>query len=88
MKATGIVRKVDELGRVVIPKEIRDTNNWATGQPMEMFVDDKGGLYIRAYGKEAEKQEILDQLQDVLLNTENKASFQIISNAIEFIENK
>lgn len=88
MKATGIVRKIDDLGRVVIPKEIRDNNNWDKGQPMELFVDEKGGLYMRAYGKEAEKQEILDQLQDVLLNTENKAAFQIISNAIEFIENK
>lgn len=88
MRATGVVRKIDELGRVVLPKEIRDNNNWGTGQPMEIFVDDRGGLYMRPYRKDAEKKEILEQLQDVLLNTENKAAFQIISNAIEFIENK
>ncbi len=39
MKATGIVRKIDELGRMVIPKEIRDTLKIAPGDPMEFTVD-------------------------------------------------
>lgn len=39
MKATGIVRKVDELGRIVIPKELRRTLNIEEGDPLEIFVD-------------------------------------------------
>ena len=39
MKSTGIIRKVDELGRVTIPKEIRDTNEIEERTPIEIFVD-------------------------------------------------
>ena len=41
MKATGIVRRMDDLGRVVIPKEIRRTMNIEVGEPLEMFIEDK-----------------------------------------------
>lgn len=48
MKATGIVRRVDELGRVVIPKELRRTLGIADGDPLEVFVDgDK--IILRKY---------------------------------------
>lgn len=40
MKATGIVRKVDELGRIVIPKELRDNLDIALKDPIEIFVED------------------------------------------------
>ena len=39
MKATGLVRKVDELGRIVIPKELRRTLNIEEGDPLEIFID-------------------------------------------------
>jgi transcriptional pleiotropic regulator of transition state genes len=39
MKATGIVRKIDDLGRIVIPKEIRKTRGIKEGDPVEIFVD-------------------------------------------------
>ncbi len=39
MKATGIVRRVDELGRIVVPKEIRTTRGIKEGDPMEIFVE-------------------------------------------------
>lgn len=39
MKSTGIVRKVDELGRVVLPKELRDTMDIAEKDPLEIYVD-------------------------------------------------
>jgi len=39
MKATGIVRRIDDLGRVVIPKELRRTLGMAEGDPLEIFVD-------------------------------------------------
>lgn len=48
MKSTGIVRKVDELGRVVIPKEIRDNFNLEYKTPMEIFIDE-GTIILKKY---------------------------------------
>lgn len=48
MKATGIVRRVDDLGRVVIPKEIRRTCNIREGDPLEIFLED-GGVVFKKY---------------------------------------
>ncbi len=45
MKATGIVRRIDDLGRVVIPKEIRRTLKIREGDPLEIFVDRMAKLY-------------------------------------------
>lgn len=47
MKATGIVRKVDELGRVVIPKELRDTLGIGIKSPLETFVDNENIILKR-----------------------------------------
>ena len=44
MKATGIVRKIDDLGRIVIPKEIRKTMKVKEGMPLEIFTDEQGGI--------------------------------------------
>lgn len=49
MKATGIVRRLDDAGRLVIPKEIRVRYGWPPGTPMEFAADDDA-LVIRAYG--------------------------------------
>ena len=54
MKATGIVRRIDELGRVVIPKEIRRTINIKEGDPLEIYTDDNGSLIFRKYQTETE----------------------------------
>ncbi|MBG9773541.1 AbrB/MazE/SpoVT family DNA-binding domain-containing protein [Brevibacillus laterosporus] len=48
MKSTGIVRKIDELGRIVIPKEIRKTQGLTYGTPMELFVDEDQ-IILRKY---------------------------------------
>lgn len=48
MKATGIVRRVDDLGRIVIPKEIRRTLRIKDGDPLEIFVQD-GGVFYKKY---------------------------------------
>ena len=54
MKATGIVRRIDDLGRVVIPKEIRRSMGVTEGDPIEMFIDSKsGGLVLIPYHSEA-----------------------------------
>ena len=49
MKATGIVRRIDELGRVVIPMEIRRTMKIREGDPLEIFTDSNGELILRKY---------------------------------------
>ena len=54
MKATGIVRRIDDLGRIVIPKEIRGTMGIKEGDPIEMFIDaESGGLVLMTYHSEA-----------------------------------
>ena len=49
MKATGIVRRIDDLGRVVIPKEIRRTLRIREGDPLEIFVDRDGEIILKKY---------------------------------------
>ncbi|ABB15376.1 stage V sporulation protein T [Carboxydothermus hydrogenoformans] len=49
MKATGIVRRIDDLGRVVIPKEIRRTLRIREGDPLEIFVDRNGEVILKKY---------------------------------------
>lgn len=49
MKATGIVRRIDDLGRVVIPKEIRRTLRIREGDPLEIFVDSDGEVILKKY---------------------------------------
>ena len=49
MKATGIVRRIDDLGRVVIPKEIRRTMHIREGDPLEIFTDKEGGVIFKKY---------------------------------------
>lgn len=49
MKATGIVRRVDDLGRIVIPKEIRRTIGIKEGDPIELYLDEEGGIVLKPY---------------------------------------
>ncbi len=49
MKATGIVRRIDDLGRVVIPKEIRRTLRIQEGTPLEIFTDKEGEVILKKY---------------------------------------
>ena len=49
MKATGIIRRVDDLGRVVIPKEIRRTVGIREGEPLEIFLDGRDTVCFRKY---------------------------------------
>ena len=55
MKATGIVRRVDELGRLVIPKEIRRTMRLAEGTPLEIFTDREGQIILKQYAESVEQ---------------------------------
>lgn len=64
MKATGIVRRVDDLGRIVIPKEVRRTLGINEGDPLEIFVDKDGCLIYRKYlpTLESDIQTLCDKL--------------------------
>lgn len=57
MRATGIVRRVDDLGRIVIPREIRRTVGIVEGMPLEIFIDSKNNsLVLAPYKSEATSQ--------------------------------
>ncbi len=58
MKATGIVRRIDDLGRVVIPKEIRRTMRIREGEPLEIFTEKDGELILRKYSPVGEISEV------------------------------
>ena len=62
MKATGIVRRVDDLGRIVIPKEIRRTLRIREGDPLEIYTEKDGGVIFRKYSPMGDMQEFASQM--------------------------
>ena len=62
MKATGIVRRVDDLGRIVIPKEIRRTLKIREGDPLEIYTEKDGGVIFRKYSPLGDLQEFATQM--------------------------
>lgn len=71
MKATGIVRRIDDLGRVVIPKEIRRTLRIREGDPLEIFTDTQGGVIFRKYSPVEELSTFAAEYAEVLSRTAN-----------------
>ncbi len=69
MKATGIVRRIDDLGRVVIPKEIRRTMRIREGDPLEIFTDKDGELIFKKYSPIGELGDFAAQICDSLRKT-------------------
>lgn len=68
MKATGIVRRIDDLGRVVIPKEIRRTLKIREGMPMEIFTDSSGEVILKKYSPVGEMRPIAESYAKSLAN--------------------
>lgn len=66
MKATGIVRRIDDLGRVVIPKEIRRTMRIREGDPLEIYTDVDGEVIFKKYSPMGELAEFTAQYCEVL----------------------
>ncbi len=62
MKATGIVRRVDDLGRIVIPKEIRRTLRIREGDPLEIYTEKDGGVIFRKYSPMGDLQDFAAQI--------------------------
>ncbi|MGO5051910.1 stage V sporulation protein T [Lachnospiraceae bacterium LCP25S3_G4] len=69
MKATGIVRRIDDLGRVVIPKEIRRTLRIREGDPLEIFTDREGEVILKKYSPIGELGEFAKQYAESLSQT-------------------
>lgn len=69
MKATGIVRRIDDLGRVVIPKEIRRTLRIREGDPLEIFTDREGEIILKKYSPIGELSQFAKQYADSLAQT-------------------
>ncbi len=73
MKATGIVRRIDELGRVVIPKEIRKILRIREGDPLEIFTDTDGTIVLKKYSHIGEMATFASKYAEVLAqNTGHK----------------
>ena len=66
MKATGIVRRIDELGRIVIPKEIRRTLRIREGDPLEIYTDREGGVILKKYSPIGELTALAEDFAEVL----------------------
>ena len=66
MKATGIVRRIDDLGRIVIPKEIRRTLRIREGDPLEIFVDRDGEVILKKYSPIGELGDFAKEYADSL----------------------
>ena len=66
MKATGIVRRVDDLGRIVIPKEIRRTLRIREGDPLEIYTEKDGGVIFRKYSPMGDLQDFAAQICDAI----------------------
>lgn len=69
MKATGIVRRIDDLGRVVIPKEIRRTMRIREGDPLEIFTDRDGEVIFKKYSPIGELLNFASQYAETLYKT-------------------
>ncbi len=69
MKATGIVRRIDDLGRVVIPKEIRRTMRIREGDPLEIYTDREGEVIFKKYSPIGELASFASQYAETLHKT-------------------
>lgn len=69
MKATGIVRRIDDLGRVVIPKEIRRTLRIKEGTPLEIFTDREGEIILKKYSPIGELSIFAKEYAEALAQT-------------------
>lgn len=71
MKATGIVRRIDDLGRVVIPKEIRRTLRIREGDPLEIYTDKDGEVIFKKYSMMGGLSDFAGQICETLYKTSN-----------------
>ena len=83
MKATGIVRRIDDLGRVVIPKEIRRTASIREGDPLEIFLQD-GAVVFKKYNP-TYRDDLMATLQDAADYYDNSEEDRAIAEQLRKI---
>ena len=83
MKATGIVRRIDDLGRVVIPKEIRRTLRIREGDPLEIFTDREGEIILKKYSPIGEMNTFARQYAESLAQVSGRTA--LIADRDQFI---
>lgn len=83
MKATGIVRRIDDLGRVVVPKEIRRTLRIKEGDPLEIFTDREGEIILKKYSPIGEMTSFAKQYADSLAQVSGHGA--LIADRDQFI---
>lgn len=90
MKATGIIRRMDDLGRVVIPKEVRRSMGIKENDPLEIYISAEGGVVFVPYRPDtindlaALKERVLHEAREVR-STEEQAVIKFAFEAIEKI---
>ncbi len=82
MRATGIVRRIDDLGRVVIPKEIRRTLRIREGDPLEIFTDSQGEVVLKKYSPIGELTPFAKEYSEALSESSGHITFITDRDAI------
>ena len=85
MKSTGMTRNVDELGRVVLPIELRRTLGIEPKDALEIFVDGEH-VILRKYRSNEDKLEMIKQLEKVKVFTQHSLVADIMDQTIDFIK--
>ena len=67
MKATGIIRRIDDLGRIVIPKEIRKTMHIRESDPLEIFTERDGDIILKEYSRSVNWETVRSYMQNQML---------------------
>ncbi len=83
MKATGIVRRIDDLGRIVIPKEIRRTLHIRESDPLEIFTDREGQVILKKYSPIGEMTTFAKQYAESLAQVSGRGV--LISDRDQFV---
>ena len=83
MKATGIVRRIDDLGRIVIPKEIRRTLRIRESDPLEIFTDREGEIILKKYSPIGEMSTFARQYAESLAQVSGQMT--LIADRDQFI---
>ncbi|WP_129706764.1 AbrB/MazE/SpoVT family DNA-binding domain-containing protein [Priestia megaterium] len=84
MKDLGFIRKLDELGRITIPKEVRDEKGWKQGQTMEISMCGNE-LVIKSYIVPTEKLRALEWLQLMLEGENDEEKLELVKSTIDFV---
>ncbi|QTB12603.1 AbrB/MazE/SpoVT family DNA-binding domain-containing protein [Lysinibacillus sphaericus] len=84
MKSTGIVRKIDDLGRVVIPKETRRTLGIEEGDSLEIYTNGNQ-VILQKYQPETEKEDVIASLKKLAKGAKSGFALETIDRAIKLI---